>query len=278
MLSKLARDPQLDPQVRIAAAAAFGPHIPSHIIEAPARSLLAAADPVLRARGLILVGQFCLTGLRAELDARLGDPGGFWELDSEVRLARLAEGADRILVSGEPEPAFPDWSQLALPPWEGPEPATPYLGLRNAALTRDPASIGVTPANFPHPVVAVVVDLGLDEGVYTLACSADGATSIYLSDGSGTEGFGDFDSVREATRVLMAIAQAHYAGATVVTEFPPARRGRVRFFLRGFEDVRGFDVAEPSLMTEGHPLARLYDQAHAVLEEAHSVEHGMADR
>lgn len=272
ILAEFAADPELDADARVSAACGLPAEVPVEIAEPAARALLTAEDPVLRARGLVLVGRGCLTGLRGQLMSALGDAGRFWELDTQVSLAKLTESALGVLNTQRPDPEFPDWQRVTVVPAGDGELATPYLGLRQARLQIEPSSLGVTPENFPYPVVGVLIDMGLPEGVYSWACWADGSTTAYLSDGNATEGFGDFPRVRAAARRLLARAQGDYARARSVTEFPAAEHDRVRFYLRGFSEVRSFDLDEASLMTDDHPLGALYDEAHAVLSEVHAVE------
>jgi hypothetical protein len=85
----------------------------------------------------------------------------------------------------------------------------PYKGLRAMALGLNPADVGVVTTSDSPQVFGVVMDMGMSPGTATIVALADGTTSMYTSSGGGTIGAGQHQSVADATRNLISVAQAN---------------------------------------------------------------------
>jgi hypothetical protein len=74
------------------------------------------------------------------------------------------------------------------------------------------------------PIPAALFELGMEGGIATLACVADGTTSMYLSSGGGKLGLGGFEQVRAAADAYRAAVSEHvWAFEPVDVAVPPAR-------------------------------------------------------
>ena len=139
-------------------------------------------------------------------------------------------------------------------------------------LSQDPTEIGVTAETFPYPVFGILMETGIAEGTFTLACLADGTTSLYLSDGSGTIGGGHHDAVRRAAEYLLAGAQHYYAQADSVSTHPTPEVGMVIFYFLGFDGVRAYGAPEEELVEGRDELSQLFLAGHGVLTALRKVE------
>ncbi|HET9848435.1 MAG TPA: hypothetical protein VFR68_07765 [Candidatus Dormibacteraeota bacterium] len=89
------------------------------------------------------------------------------------------------------------------------QPANPYAGLRQQALTLDPATIGLQPSpQFPQVFVGLM-EMGMEGGVATLVVIADGTTSLYWSTGGGIIGAGFHEPVKQPSKVFLATLERH---------------------------------------------------------------------
>jgi len=83
-----------------------------------------------------------------------------------------------------------------------------YQKLRTRILSLDPSSVKLFPtAELPH-VYGVVMDLVFPNGPATFVVMADGTTSLYRSAGGSIIGGGFHQSVVQAGRTLLAVAEA----------------------------------------------------------------------
>jgi len=75
-----------------------------------------------------------------------------------------------------------------------------------------------------EPIRAALFELGMERGIATLACIADGTTSMYMSSGGGKLGLGGFEQVRAAADAYRAEVGVHvWAFEDVEVAVPPAR-------------------------------------------------------
>lgn len=144
--------------------------------------------------------------------------------------------------------------------------------LRSMVLNLDLNDIGVTQENFPHAVVALVMETGFPEGSFTLSVVADGSTSLYFSNGGGIIGGGEHENVREASGHLISAAQLFYQKAQKITLFPKPEAGRVIFYFITFDGVRSYTALEDDLGNEKDEFSDLFFAAHNVITELRITE------
>lgn len=143
----------------------------------------------------------------------------------------------------------------ASPSQQPPDPATEaeqreiYDDLRSMALEmRLP---GASPS-------AALMELGLDDGTATLVAVADGATSLYFSNGGGIIGAGEHEPVSEASAKYLRTARDHTDLMEAAKDRPLPAAGHVRFYVVTEDGLLSAEAEEPALAGGAHPLSDLY--------------------
>src|SRR5437764_5181818 len=77
-----------------------------------------------------------------------------------------------------------------------------YSGLRQQALVRKSADIGITPSA-ESPAWGVLMEARYESVTMTLMALADGSTSMYLSNGGGVIGGQGHEAVRRANAAFL---------------------------------------------------------------------------
>ncbi len=144
--------------------------------------------------------------------------------------------------------------------------------LRTKVLNLKAEDIGLTKENFPHPVIAIIMETGFPEGSFTLSSVADGSTSLYFSSGGGVIGGGEHDAVLEASDYLLSGAQHFHDKTKMVTDFPKPEEGDVIFYLVTFDGVRSYTATEENLGNEKDELSSLFFAAHKVITELRKID------
>jgi hypothetical protein len=146
-----------------------------------------------------------------------------------------------------------------------PDPADMARSLRQQALTVEAGELGLAPAAARPHVWGILMETGYPEAVATLVVLADGTTSLYFSNGGGVIGAGEHDLVRAASDALLSVAETHLAGFADIHATPLPDVGRVRFYLRTFQGMRGAEADEEDLGEDRHQLSPLFHAAHEVI-------------
>lgn len=156
-------------------------------------------------------------------------------------------------------------NQTNQPPMPTPDPM--YLALRERILTLNPADVGLLPQQDGPQPWAVLMELGWPEGAVTLVGVADGATSLYFSNGGGIIGAGETPAVAEVTRRYVADAAAFLPQMTATEAFPLPEMGQVRFYVMTHDGAYTAEAAERALQQNDHALAPLYAMAQEVITQ-----------
>ena len=145
------------------------------------------------------------------------------------------------------------------------DPAETMRQLRELALRLSAAELEVTPTDERPNVWGAIMELGYPTGIATLVSLSEGTTSLYFSNGGGIIGAGEYPAVREAAERFLDIVEAFRAEFHPVRATPTPRIGRVRFYVRTFDETLGAEVMEDELSLESHPLAPVFQAGHGVL-------------
>lgn len=156
----------------------------------------------------------------------------------------------------------------------GYDTADSYDRLRARLFTLTPAAMGLPDGD--KRVLAVIMDAPSPESVVTLATTAEGSTSIYLSTGGGKLGTGTFESVRAEAAHLLALAEeARRMMGPAGSQKLPAP-GTIQFYIVTADVVFSAAAPEAELAGGAHRLSPLFQQASRVMTAIRAVEEGQA--
>ena len=106
-----------------------------------------------------------------------------------------------------------------------------YAVLRDAVFTRKPDAIGVVDEAGPDGVWGVVMETGYPGVVATLVAVADGAVSLYFSNGGGIIGMGSQEGPQRAGRELLGLAPQVLKEFEATTQYPLPWGAHVRCYV-----------------------------------------------
>ena len=148
------------------------------------------------------------------------------------------------------------------------EPAPVYLDLRKKAINVRRGDLGID-GDQNAPIHGIVMETGVEEGVATFLCLADGTVSLYTSTGGGVIGGGQHESVRAAAIQLVAgmneFASEYIAACRPDSKHELARRGQVVFILLTSQGSHRAESSERDLAARKHPFANLFANCNVVL-------------
>ncbi|NJD58442.1 MAG: hypothetical protein C3F13_14640 [Anaerolineales bacterium] len=154
---------------------------------------------------------------------------------------------------------------------DAPEPALTYLQLREKVLSVNPAELGLAQSPTSSHVWGVLMETGYAVGSATLVCLVDGTTSLYLSTGGGLLGKPGSAPLVEASKGLVAEAEACLQLTSPAEEIPLPEAGQVRFTLLTYAGKRTIVAAEDRLSAVDQPLGPLYQAGRHTLFQLHSL-------
>jgi hypothetical protein len=146
-----------------------------------------------------------------------------------------------------------------------PIPAEVSRQMREQALQITPGELGLAWAGDRGSVWGVVMETGSESGAASLVTFDEGTTSMYFSNGGGVIGAGEHAPVRAASFALLASANQHLDSFSTVSETPLPDVGRVRFYLRTYEGLRGAEASQDDLAYGRHPLSPVFNACHIVI-------------
>jgi hypothetical protein len=103
----------------------------------------------------------------------------------------------------------------------------------------------------------VRVDLPAEPRVATLACVADGSTSLYHGSGGGIIGAGGDPGVAARSAKLLAAAEAALDELPASESIGVAAPGTVAVVVRTFDGLRRLDLHDTAIGTASEPVGRL---------------------
>ncbi len=135
-----------------------------------------------------------------------------------------------------------------------------YMGLRTQVLSLSAGQI-----DCQSPVLAVLMETGYAEAVATLVSVADGSASLYLSNGGGIMGAGEYQQVRDSSIALVNLAAKNLGQFKPTSTFPLPEIGYTRFYVITSSGVYSEAVLEQDLGGENHELSAVFFQGHELL-------------
>lgn len=144
--------------------------------------------------------------------------------------------------------------------------------LRIKMLTNSPAELGQkSSSEFPR-VCGVVMDWTIESGpVVSVISLSTGDASIYTTGTFGVFGGIGHESVRNAAKSFVKVAEKYYDEATLTKEYPYPKDGRVRFYLICYDGVRTFEADLEATRNGEAKSSDLYKEGQQVLTELRSI-------
>jgi hypothetical protein len=140
--------------------------------------------------------------------------------------------------------------------------------LRLRVLQADPPSVAATS---PHEPLAIIMDLGMENGTASLFSASTGDASIYLSNGGGIIGGIGHERVSHAAIAFTREFAKYLAHFELTSEFPYPATGHVRFYVRTPQGVYTADRVEQTLGEKKDPLWPLFYAAQDVITELRQI-------
>lgn len=150
------------------------------------------------------------------------------------------------------------------------EVADIYRSLRGRLFLTDPKTIGLAPEG-ENRFWGLMVDIGIESGVATLAVLRDGSISLYLSNGGGMIGLGQHDALHPLADKLLELAERFSLEGPEADRDSLPGEGATRFNFLGFGGTRAIEENDEDLEDGKHALSPLYEAAHALIAAAEEV-------
>ena len=143
--------------------------------------------------------------------------------------------------------------------------------LRITFLSASAASLGFKPSKEYPRVFGVVMDWPVDNTTATIVSALNGSASLYTTATFGIIGGANHESVRIAAQRFVRSAETYHDEAVPTAAFPYPGKGKVRFYLRTFQDVRVIEADAMSLYSSSGRYSGLFRAGQAVLTELRKV-------
>ncbi len=150
---------------------------------------------------------------------------------------------------------------------EGYEQADIYRDLRTQALRVDAQLLEAHGGIF-----ALLMETGYEEAVATIVATADGSTSMYLSNGGGTIGAGEYEQVREVVFETLSVTATFVGKFDPTDSYPPPTFGQTRFYVVTDGGVLTGAADTDLLGNEKHELSPLFLQVHKLITYIRTAE------
>ena len=121
-------------------------------------------------------------------------------------------------------------------------------------------------------VRGLVTDIVYDEGIVTIVCHDDGATSMYTSHGGGIIGAGEHEHVADVTRRVLGLAQLLSEDMSLAADESVPEVGRVTFYLLAPNGLLSATADEFELDRRAHPMSPLFFAIQDVVAELGRVD------
>ena len=143
--------------------------------------------------------------------------------------------------------------------------------LRVVFLSSSADSHGFKPTKENPRVFGVAMDWPIDGTTATIVAALNGSASLYTTASFGIIGGVHHESVRIAAQRFVRSAEAYHDEAVPTGAYPYPAKGKVRFYLRTFQDVRVIEADAASVYSPSGRYSGLFRAGHAVLTELRKI-------
>jgi len=147
------------------------------------------------------------------------------------------------------------------------EQAEIYRDLRGQALSLNTETI-----KSRDGVLALLMETGYNDAAATILAAADGSVSLYLSNGGGVIGAGEYEQVREIVFETLSEVGNFTDELERTATYPLPEFGRVRFYLVTDHGVYTAEASKDSLGNGKHKLSPLFNQVQKLIAYMRAAE------
>jgi hypothetical protein len=166
-----------------------------------------------------------------------------------------------VLIVG----SFNAMPQTNEPPKKSPPEVMRELRLK--MLTTPPAELGQkTSPEYPR-VHGVLMDWPIERGTVSVISLSSGDASIYTTGTFGVIGGVGHETVRDAARNFVKVAEKHYDKAPPTKDYSYPNDGRIRFYLTCHDGVRSIDADLATLKNGTDKCSDLFVAGQRVITE-----------
>jgi hypothetical protein len=146
-------------------------------------------------------------------------------------------------------------------------PAEMMREMRLRMLTSPPTDLGLSPTpEFPR-VCGVLMDWPMEKATVSVVSLCSGDASIYTTGTFGVIGGIGHETVRDAAKSFVRVAERHYDGATPTKDYPYAKPGRICFYFVGYDGVRAIETDLESVSSGKGKCSDLFAEGQHVITE-----------
>jgi hypothetical protein len=151
------------------------------------------------------------------------------------------------------------------------DPAQTMRELRATFLSSSAASLGLSPTKeFPR-VFGVAMDWPVGDDTATIVSAMDGTASLYTTSTFGIIGGDAHAAVRAAAQRFVTAAESHLSAAAPTSSYPYPEKGKIRFYLRTFQEVRVIETDAASAYSSSGAYSGFFRAGQAVVTELRKV-------
>ncbi|HEY7215451.1 MAG TPA: hypothetical protein VIC28_12525 [Thermoanaerobaculia bacterium] len=145
-----------------------------------------------------------------------------------------------------------------------------HMDSRRRALATKPQNLGLD-AKGTEPY-GVLMEMGIQISVVTLACFVDGDASVYYKTGGGMIGGISHENVRNAAKAFVALAPKALPKMVKTTDFPLPGPDKIRFYVLTPQGVFTTETNRQALANAKSELGALFYSGQEVVAEMRQVQ------
>ncbi|NJM54678.1 MAG: hypothetical protein HC841_00995 [Verrucomicrobiae bacterium] len=139
-----------------------------------------------------------------------------------------------------------------------------YSGMREMILTISPEKL---PILKDKPIYAVLVEMGRPGAAVTMMTVADGAASLYFSNGGGIIGLGEHENVRKESLEFIRLSSQFLPQMKKVSIYPLPKPDQTQFYIITPDGIYTHFAQDSDIEKQSHPLFPLWSKAQDVITQ-----------
>jgi hypothetical protein len=168
--------------------------------------------------------------------------------------------------TADPEPGVQRVAKVKDPP------EVVYMNTRRTILETSRESLGLPSESRLTEPHGLVMEMGVSSSAVMLACFANGDAGVYYQTGGGMKGGLAHESVRKASKDLIALAEKALPKTARFTGQPTPGPGRVRFYVLTPRGPVTAETDREALADPGNPLGPLFYSGQEVVSQMREVQ------